>query len=65
MTDKWSELADMLANLIEKYASDINIENLSDITVDNHAEDEGNETRKERTRKEMREAHCEETDKVL
>jgi len=29
----------MLANLIEKYASDLDIENLPDITVDNHAEE--------------------------
>ena len=33
MTDEWSGLADMLANLIEKYASDLDIENLPDITV--------------------------------
>lgn len=39
MTDEWSGLADMLANLIEKYASDLDIENLPDITVDNHVEE--------------------------
>ena len=37
--DEWSGLADMPANLIEKYASDLDIENLPDITVDNHAEE--------------------------
>jgi len=42
MIDEWSRLANMFANLIEKYASDLDIENLPDITVDNHAEDEGN-----------------------
>ncbi len=42
MIDEWSGLADMLANLIEKYASDLDIENLPDITGDNHAEDERN-----------------------
>ena len=40
MIDEWSGLADMLANLIEKYASDLDIENLPDITADNHAKDE-------------------------
>lgn len=30
----------MLANLIKKYASDLDIENLPDIAEDNHAEDE-------------------------
>ena len=33
MTDEWSGLADMLANLIEKYASDLDIENLPDTTL--------------------------------
>ena len=42
MMDEWSGLADMLANLIEKYASDLDIDNLPDITGDNHAEDERN-----------------------
>ncbi|MCI8517650.1 MAG: hypothetical protein HFG75_12435 [Hungatella sp.] len=37
MIGDWSGLADMLANLIEKYASDLDIENLPDITGDNHA----------------------------
>lgn len=39
MTDEWSGLADMLANLIEKYALDLDIENLPDIAGDNHAKD--------------------------
>ena len=34
MADEWNGLADMLANLIEKYASE------PDITGDNHEEDE-------------------------
>lgn len=42
MIDEWSGLADMLANLIEKYASELDIENLPDIAGDNHAEDERN-----------------------
>lgn len=40
MIDEWNGLADLLANLIEKYASDLDIENLPDIAGDNHAEDE-------------------------
>ena len=39
MTDEWSGFADMLKNLIEQYASDLDIENLPDITVDNHVEE--------------------------
>lgn len=42
MVDEWSGLADMLANLIEKYASDLDIENLPDIAGNNHAEDDRN-----------------------
>ncbi len=42
MIDEWSGLADMLANLIEKYASDLDIENLPDIAGDNHAKDNRN-----------------------
>ncbi len=42
MIDEWSGLADMLANLIEKYASDLDIENLPDIAGDNHAKDDRN-----------------------
>ncbi len=30
MVDKWSGLADLLANLIEKYASDIGLEDMPD-----------------------------------
>lgn len=40
MVDEWSGLADMLANLIKKYTSDL--DSLPDITVDNHMEDERN-----------------------
>lgn len=40
MVDEWSGLADMLANLIEKYASVLDIDSLPDITVDNHVENE-------------------------
>lgn len=36
MVDKWNGLADMLANLIEKYVSDLDIDSLPDITVDNY-----------------------------
>ena len=42
MIDEWSGLADMLANLIKKYASDLDIENLPDIAGDNHAKDDRN-----------------------
>ena len=42
MVDEWSGLADMLVNLIEKYASDLDIENLPDIAGDNHAKDDRN-----------------------
>lgn len=45
MTDEWSGLADMLATLIEKYASDLDIENLPDITVDNHVEEKNKATK--------------------
>lgn len=40
MTDEWNGLAEMLANLIEMYALELDIENLSDIIGDNHEEDE-------------------------
>jgi hypothetical protein len=40
--DEWSGLAEMLANLIEKYASDLDIENLPYIAGDNHAKDNRN-----------------------
>lgn len=42
MVDEWSGLTDMLVNLIEKYASDLDIDNIPDITVDNHAEGDRN-----------------------
>lgn len=42
MIDEWSGLSNMLANLIEKYASELDLENLPDIAGDNHAEDERN-----------------------
>lgn len=32
----------MLANLIDKYVSNLDMENISDITVDNHAGDKRN-----------------------
>lgn len=46
MIDELSGLADMLANLIEKYAADLDIENLPDIAGDNHAEDDRNKAEK-------------------
>lgn len=33
MIDEWSGFADLLANLIEKYASELDIENMSDSLV--------------------------------
>ena len=42
MIDEWNGLADLLANLIEKYASDLDIENLPDIAGDNHAKEDRN-----------------------
>lgn len=39
MIDEWSGPVDMLANLIEKYALELDIEKLPDITGDNHVED--------------------------
>ena len=33
MFDEWSGLADLLANLIEKYASDLDIEDMPDTEV--------------------------------
>lgn len=33
MVDEWSGLADLLANLIEKYASDLKIDKLPDIEI--------------------------------
>lgn len=34
IADEWSGLADLLANLIEKYASDLGLENLPAPSVD-------------------------------
>ncbi len=42
MIDEWSGLADMLANLIEKYVSELDIEKLPDITEDRCMENERN-----------------------
>lgn len=52
MIDEWSGLADMFSNLIEKYASDLDIENLPDITIDNHVEDGRDEA------EELKNAYC-------
>lgn len=35
MVDEWSGLADLLASLIEKYASDLDIDKLPDIEIEN------------------------------
>ena len=40
MVDKWSGLADLLANLIEKYASDLDIDNMPDIEIKSNIENE-------------------------
>ena len=40
MVDKWSGLADLLANLIEKYASDLDIDNMPDIEIKSNMENE-------------------------
>lgn len=40
MMDEWSGLADKLANLIEKYASGLDIENLPDVKINDYMEDE-------------------------
>ena len=34
MLDEWSGLADLLANLIEKYAADLDIANMPDTKLD-------------------------------
>lgn len=52
MIDEWNGLADMLANLIEKYASDLDIDNLPDVTVYNHAKDERDKA------EELKDASC-------
>ncbi len=38
MVDKWSGLAELLANLIEKYASDLDIDNMSNTETTNSVE---------------------------
>ena len=40
MFDEWSGLADLLANLIEKYASDLDIEDMPDTAVKTNIENE-------------------------
>ena len=34
MLDEWSGLADLLANLIEKYAADLDIKDMPDTKID-------------------------------
>ena len=34
LLDEWSRLADLLANLIEKYAADLDIGDMSDTKID-------------------------------
>ena len=41
--DKWGELAELLTNLIEKYASDLDIDNMSNTETRNSVESEDNE----------------------
>ena len=43
MVDKWSGLAELFANLIEKYASDLDIDNMPNTETENSAKSEGNE----------------------
>ncbi|MCM1045810.1 MAG: hypothetical protein NC417_09890 [Candidatus Gastranaerophilales bacterium] len=38
MVDEWSRLADLLANLIEKYASELDIDNMPDIEIKSNRE---------------------------
>ncbi|MCM1189249.1 MAG: hypothetical protein NC541_08120 [bacterium] len=40
MVDEWSGLADLLANLIEKYASELDIDKLLDIEIKSNMENE-------------------------
>lgn len=54
MTDEWSGLVDMSANMSGEYVSDLDIENLPDMTVGNHAEDERNVAGKD-----LKDASCE------
>ncbi len=48
MVDEWSGLADLLANLIEKYASDLDIDNLPDIEIKMSMGNRGEEEEKSR-----------------
>ncbi len=48
MVDEWSGLADLLANLIEKYASDLDIDNLPDIEIKMSMGNRGEEMEKSR-----------------
>ena len=45
MLDEWSGLADLLADLIEKYASDLDIGNMPDTKI--NSEDKVNKADKE------------------
>ena len=40
--DEWSGLADILANLIEKYALKLDIEHMSELQINTAKEEEGN-----------------------
>ena len=40
MVDDWSGLAELLANLIEKYASDLGIDNMPNIEIKSNMENE-------------------------
>jgi len=48
MVDEWIGLADLLANLIEKYASDLDIDNLPDIEIKMSMGNRGEEVEKSR-----------------
>ena len=47
MTDKWSGCADLLANLIEKYAAVLDIDNLPDppIRLDSDKQEDKNDSK--------------------
>lgn len=38
MVDEWSRLAELLANLIEKEAADLDIDNMPDIEINSNME---------------------------
>lgn len=46
MVDEWSGLAELLANLIEKYASDLDIDKLPDIEIKSSMKNEGEKVEK-------------------